>query len=169
MIIFALPALRMSWTDGAWTYFCHLLCSSSSAPQSCCLYLPSSVSLTAAMKISSEASFCSLTLLSSGCRSVPQHHLLQPAVRQHKRHSGGGVPSGTFSRPPWCYPQDAPWLWHPGWRAGPQAVRSAAHLCLLIVCGLLDTNQSCVFCLAPLIAFLTKEFKSSAVILLISY
>lgn len=67
----------------------------------------------------------------SGCRSVPQHHLLQPALRENQRHARGGLSSISSSRPPWRYPQDAQWLWHPGWGAGPQAVRLAASLCLL--------------------------------------
>lgn len=82
-------------------------------------------------KTISEALFFSLTVLLSGCRSVPQHHLLQPAVRENQRHARGGLSSSSSSRPPWRYPQDAQWLWHPGWGAGPQALRLAASLCLL--------------------------------------
>lgn len=72
-----------------------------------------------------------LTVFLSGCRSVPQHHLLQPALRENQCHARGGLSSSSSSRPPWRYPQDAQWLWHPGWGAGPQAVRLAASLCLL--------------------------------------
>lgn len=81
----------------------------------------------------------------SGCCSIPQQHLLQPAVRENQRHTRGGLSSSSSSRPPWCYPQDAQWLWHPGWGAGPQAVRLAASLCLLFkyVLSMQATEKPC--------------------------
>lgn len=138
-------AQRLIWTDGTWTVFlsfaffpflpptlvfvsavlCFCLCCNKNILWSLFFFF----------------SFFSLTVLLSGCRSVPQHHLLQPAVREHQRDTRGGVPSGASSRHPWCHPQDAPWLWHPGWGAGPQAVRFAALLWLLFEYGLLFRSQ----------------------------
>ena len=126
-------AQRLIRTDGTWTVFLSFAFFPFLPPTLIFVSAVLSFCLCCNKNILWSPVFCffsslSLTVLLSGCRSVPQHHLLQPAVRKHQRHTRGGLRSGTSRRHPWCYPQDAPWLWHPGWGAGPQAVRFAALL-----------------------------------------
>lgn len=87
----------------------------------------SSPSLFSPLLHRSLSPFCMVVV--AGCSPVSQHHLLQPAVREHQRHHGGRAPGGTSGGHPRRRPQDAPWLRHPGRGAGPQAVRCAAHCC----------------------------------------
>lgn len=71
--------------------------------------------------------FFSFGLLSlpAGCSSVPQHNILQLAIRKHPRVDGGRAPRGQASGHPRRHPQDAQRLRDAGWREGSQTLRCA--------------------------------------------